>query len=1006
MTFIPLHLRSTYSFLRSGFSMKKIVKMMMKNNLKSLGLCDISVMHGIPVFNNALKDYGFNPILGMEIDVDNLNFSFFISEEDGYQNLLKIHELYKLKKLKLSDLTSLSTGLFVILEGNETFLENIKNTNFLKTLAIISTKAKGFFIGIAIYDERDELIASEVRKFKDVHNYKTIAFPLILYETSEDAITLEILNAIRNDEKLTIKEKRGPYHLPNEENLKRYTEEEINSTADIANSINFELNIKRGELFHTSKFDSSKSADEKLKSLCLDGLKNKYLFKDKNEYIERLNYELSVINQMGYSDYFLLVSDYVNFAKKNNIIVGSGRGSAVGSLVSYLTNITDVDPLKYDLLFERFLNPDRKSMPDIDIDFADVHREEVINYVKNRCGEDHVAHIATFQTIGAKQALRDIGRVYDIDTRIIDTLSKLIIDPRWNLGDAYRKNEKFKHYVDNDPIYFDVVRLANKIEGLVRQSSLHASGIIINDEPLDKILPIMHDEHVGYVSEYEMGALERQGFLKMDFLGITNLTTINEILSLLKERENILLTFDEIPYDDIASIELIKNNLTMGIFQLEQSSMKQAIQKIKPSTFNDVVDVLALGRPGPKNEIERYVRRKKGIEKITYLDECLEPVLRSTYGILIYQEQIIQIVRIYAGLSLGQADSFRRAISKKKPAELIALEKMFLDGAKRNGRDENQAKTIFNLIKDFAGYGFNKSHSVAYAMIATKMAYLKKHYPLYFYSAILDSKGAEAESKFLNYLQELKEIHIPLKNPNVNFSTSRFLAVDDGLLFPLSAIKGINTKVSTSIIQEREANGKYLDVYDFFKRIHSYKLDKKEYLSLIDGGALDCFNINRETLRDNNNLDDLIRYGDVASAEEGGFLPLEPPLLENIAPDDGETLSRELETLGAVISGKFLTSLKRDESYRHLISLEELKNDGKEHEVIALISAKKIIKTKRDETMAFVTLIDDTMKMDGVLFPETFNKYQLLLKKDMLVIIKGKLDHKGSLIILEMKAGK
>lgn len=1000
--FVPLNIKTSFSFFQSAFSVPKLIKALKKQNILEAGISDNSNMHAFPSFFSLATSQNIKPILGMQVNIEDISFHFYIALEKGYLNLLKIHSLQEDGNLNLNSLLTLLEGLIIVIDANEKFKDKLEDINFLKTLAKISSLTKAFYLGIAIYQKEDEKFIDEIRKFADEHNYLCLAFPLIIYEKSEDAISVEILKAIKNDEKLTVQELRGPYFFLDESRLSAYKEEEIKATNDLANLIDFDLFKKRGELYKMSE-----NSDKLLKNICLDNFKKRNIDPNDERYLKRLNEELDVISKMGYSDYFLLVSDYVSFAKSHDITVGPGRGSSVGSLVAYLTFITEVDPLKFGLIFERFLNPARASMPDIDCDFADNKREEVIKYVRDKCGENKVAHIVAFQTIGAKQSLRDVGRVYEIDNRIIETLSKLITNPKWTLGDAYRKNTQFKHYVDIDPTYFKVVSLASKIEGLVRQTSLHASGIIINDKNLDEAMPIFRTPIDGAISEFDMQFLEKLGFLKMDFLGLSNLTSIDRILKLLEEKENISLKFQDIPYDDIDSITLISEGLTMGLFQLESSQgMKNAIKTVKPKVFEDIIALLALYRPGPMDQIIHFARRKQGIEKITYIDECLKPILSSTYGIIVYQEQVMQIAQAMAGFSLGDADSFRSAISKKIKEKMKSLHDSFIAGAIKNGHSKENASKVFDYMASFANYGFAKSHAVAYAMVATKMAYLKKHYPLYFYSVILDAKGAEVESKFIDYLQELKNLKIGLKNPNVNLSIDAFLPLDNALLFPLSAIKGFTSSSVRYILEERKMNGPFNNIYDFFKRMHPYKINQKEYISLIDSGALDVFNIKRETLRDKNNLEDLLRYASVAYDSDGSFLDLEPPLLEEAPLDNTLTLSREMDVLGTVLSGKFVASIKRENSFDNLTSIEDIKESYKTYRLIALLTKKKVIRTKKNEMMAFLTLLDDSGQLEAILFPEAFSRYQLLLNQNNLIICKGHLDDRQSFVIEEMKEGR
>ncbi|MFA5223481.1 MAG: DNA polymerase III subunit alpha, partial [Bacilli bacterium] len=693
MSFIPLHVYTGYSFLQSGITEENFLKALKKRGFKGSGITDFNSLSGVPHFYKALKQEKLNLLAGVDFLIDDNLLSFFALNEEGYRNLLKLLFIKRTRNLTYEEVGRHKAGLAVVLAIAHSKLSSLFETErdqIPHFLLPISNLGEHFYLGIEFGVGEDELFVAYMRDFARTHGYQTVAFPFIRYIDKKDAIVLEIAKAIRDDSELAIQELEGREFLLTKEEIARFfTEQEIENTSRLLKLSSFRFEEKRGHLLRYQKSDDITS-DAYLKNKASEGLQNRIPVIGE-EYLSRLNYELDVIAKMGYSDYFLIVSDYVAFAREHGISVGPGRGSAAGSLVSYALGIVSCDPIKHNLLFERFLNPERQSMPDIDIDFSDVRRSEVIDYLRSKYGRDKVANIMTIQTIGAKQALRDIGRVYKIETREIDMISKLIIDANSSLRENYRKNPAFKKLVDSDKYYLNIVSLAALIEGLPRQSGLHAAGIILNDSPLEEVLPVNVDFNGDYIAEYEMNYLEEQGFLKMDILGLRNLSIIDECLSLIRQNRGISLNYQEIPFEDKKAIRIIREGRTMGLFQLESAGMKKAISTLEPEVFEDIVALLALFRPGPMDNIPSYARRKKKKEPIIYPSKALEEILASTYGIIVYQEQITQIVRKMANFSYGQADVFRRAISKKDSAQLSSLEQNFVASAIKNGYSHSEA---------------------------------------------------------------------------------------------------------------------------------------------------------------------------------------------------------------------------------------------------------------------------------------------------------------------------
>ena len=971
--------------------MERIGQAVNKNSYFGLGLCDKGVMYGVPSFIKVAETIKKPYIIGLEIEIDDDTFGIYAINETGYRHLITISSALQKKTFDKALLTNNVEGLIAIIETiggkfKETF--DPDNQEFVRYLFAYNKLFKdGFYLGIEVTNKDGVSFANKIRKFANEHAYECIAFPKIRYQKKDDAIVLRIAEAIANEETITEKKLNGQdYFMSINDYQKIYTQKEINNTQRVLNSSTFDFHQKRGEILHYPVTNSA----ETLKENCYQALKELGLDKDE-QYRSRLDYELETIISLGYADYFLIVQDYVSYAKTHDILVGPGRGSAAGSLVSYLLNITEIDPLKYGLQFERFLNPYRKTMPDIDVDFMDIKRDQVVEYMREKYGNDRVANIATFQTIQAKQSLRDIGRVYNFPGNHIDLLSKRITNPKLSLREAYKKLPAFKELVDSDEYFLTIVSLASKIEGLIRQSGLHAAGIILNNDNLEEALPVITDFNGHYISQYEMGYLEEQGFLKMDFLGLRNLTTIAYAVELIKKRNpDIGLDPLKIPYDDHNIYSLINSGQTMGLFQIETTTMKRGINILKPNCFEDIVALLALNRPGPMEFIPSYAKRKEGKEKVIYDDPCLEAILKETYGIIVYQEQINQIATTMAGFSMGEADMFRRAISKKDNAKMLDNEKAFIEGAKKKGHSEKVAKKVFDTIKKFANYGFNKSHSVVYSVIACQMAYLKYYYPLEFYAAILETSSSTSDSKFNEYISEMKQRNIAILSPSINYSSKDFVLKEDGLLFPLNAIKGINDLFVTNLLEERE-KGLFKDFFDFVSRMYRYKISETQILKLIDAGCFDAFDPSRASFRAS--VKSALQYAELSFKDNDqlniGFSDLITPYLIRDIDEPLENLDKEYEVLGIMLSNNplhYKADILRAKNVTPIASAKEEFTS----KVAGLVKGVKTISTKKGSTMAFVKLMDETGEMEITLFPETYLNSLALLEKNTLIIAEVK----------------
>ena len=979
--FTFLHSYSAYSILASGMSVIDYLNAVEKRGHSSAGLSDLNFLYGLPSFVKLAKQKKIKPLVGVDLVYQDLLLTFYPLNEDGYRNLIQLVRERELATLTDEKLRELSKNLLLIISTNQPiFRDNYKSNpklvrDLFKRFALL---VDAFYLGLEAYEINDDFV-DYMREFATHYNYELVAFPHVKYVKRDDAINLELARAIKDNLLLgTLKTQTGPYYLYSLDELKLlYRENEMHNTQVIADKITFEFDQNRGTLLHfpLPKNHSNKSY---LAWLCEQSFSH-YNFDD--HYRQRLIYELKVIDDMGYNDYFLIVADYVRYAKSVGILVGPGRGSAAGSLVAFLLGITSIDPLKYDLLFERFLNPARQTMPDIDIDFMDTRRDEVVAYLKDKYGADRIANIVTFQTNAARASIRDIGRIYEIEQKHINLLTKSLGVSTLDLRDSYRSIHAFKGLVDSDKFYLDIISLASKIEGFPRQTGMHAAGIILNNEPLINCLPIFTNNQIN-LSQYEMEYLEKQGFLKMDILGLTNLSTIETCLNLIKKNYGIDIQYDDLPFDDPRVYSLIASEQTMGIFQLESAGMLRAIRQIKPSEFADIVAVLALFRPGPMENIPLYAARKAKGDDNLFLDQGFKEILSSTYGIIVYQEQIMQIVRHMAGFSYAEADLFRRAISKKDEKQLIKLEKDFMNGALKKGYKSNDAKRIFDDIHKFADYGFNKSHSVAYAKLACQMAYLKAYYPLEFYAAILD-KTTSSDQKYPQIVSEIQARGLKLLLPSINESEQTFTPSGQQLRLPLNMIKGFSHDKALRFIREREKNGKYLSLENFLTRANFIDVTKNDIRLLIEAGALDEFNHSRATmLRQLENLD---YYKNYSFDGEQSFLT--PIVIDEIDDNFKVKISREIELIGLALSDNPLKYVNRQITANQLTNIAHINQANPR--IYGYVKAIKSIKTKKGDQMAFLTLSDYENEIEVTIFPNIYASYFDLLAVNKMIGVIG-----------------
>ena len=974
--FTSLYVKTNYSLLSSLVSIDNLILYAVEHKLSALAICDDNMTSTKIFYDKCIKN-NIKPIIGLDLKYNNSNILMYAKSFTGYQSLIKLSTISSERDITITDLETYNNDVVVVLPYKD----------------------------FALYNELtrlyDNLYIGVLNKIEEKESYKVtknvVFINKVLYLNKNHEKYLKYLFMIRDSKTIAddVTFKDNYNYMLLSDAISLVSNETLNNTNVIADMCNLELS-KRDDLLPV--YDTNIDSDQYIVKLSVAGLNKRLGGNVSDVYKKRLIYELDVIKRMGFSNYFLVVYDFIKYAKKNNILVGPGRGSAAGSLVAYSLGITEIDPIKYDLLFERFLNPERVSMPDIDTDFPDIYRNNIIEYVRNKYGQKRVSGIITFGTMAAKLVLRDVGRVLNIPPKTIDTLCKKIPTvTKDKLKDFYNRDENFRNIINSSDKLILLYEISTLIEGFPRHISTHAAGVVMSRIDLDRIIPLVRNDDM-YISGYTMEYLEELGLLKMDFLGIKNLTTIMNIIADIESSLGIKINFSDIPLDDPDALKLFETADTCGIFQFESEGMKNFLRKLRPNTIYDIFAAIALFRPGPAVNIDSYIRRKHGLEQVTYLDPSLKGILSSTYGIIIYQEQIMQIANVMAGFSYGEADILRRAMSKKKLDLLKGEEIRFIEGSVKRGHKEEDAKRVFDLILNFANYGFNKSHSVSYAIVAYKMAYLKAKYPKFFFSNLLSSVIG-SEVKTIEYINEARKLGINVILPDINRSTNKYEVVDNGILFPLSNIKNVGIVTCKDIINSR-GDG-FSDIYDCFSKILSRNVNKSTLEALIDVSCFDSFGYNKKTLY--YNLDNLINYATLTK-------DLDPDLV--IKPDieimdefsKGELLSNEKASLGFYLSSHPTTIYKSRTS--NVVNLADIKNYfGKRIELLVMIDKVRVVNTKNNDRMAFYLASDDTAQTDLTLFPKAYEKYKDIDKGEI-VLVKGEVQRrfdKYQIIVNEIK---
>ena len=1007
MTFTILQVTSGYSLLKSTIDLYKYVMTAKSLGYQKLALTDEGVLHGAIEFYNLCRSQTIEPIIGCVFQYKQWRNAEVLSsmivyakDEIGYQILIELSTLYQKSKVVTRVMEQkMKEGSkhlqFVFPQENSEWALECSNGEVAFQRWLFEAEERYFstiYLGIES-NQPLSISLEQLEEWGQDFSMKLLPFVKSFYLKAEDDFSYRVLKAIGDGETLstTQAEVSGQYYLQDEKALtKQWTAllegKLVRQLTEFVDSLKWEL-PKHKLLLPKFQTPDGKTSQEYLVEICEQSLEEKDLMND--HYHARLKYELSIIHQMGFDDYFLIVWDIMKYAHEAGIQTGPGRGSAAGSLVSYLLNITKVDPIEYQLLFERFLNPERYTMPDIDLDFPDNRREDILEYVRRKYGDNHVAQIATFGTFGSKQALRDVCRVLGLTTVQAGEWSKAVPNQLGvSLKSAYEQSKNLQALVSKNPKNQLIFETACRIEGLPRHLSTHAAGVVLYDKPLTEVIPLMDKEQQLPITQYTMKYVEQIGLLKMDFLGLTNLSILHDSIELTKKIYQQDISLNEIPLDDEKTLELFQEADTNGIFQFESDGIRRVLKKLKPTNLEDIAAVNALYRPGPMEQIDTFIKRKHGQEVVKYPHPILESILQSTYGVMVYQEQVMQVTSQMAGFTLGQADILRRAIGKKD-GKVIETEKAhFIEGAIEKGIDVASASEVYHYIERFANYGFNRSHAFAYSLLAYQLAYFKTHYPRAFYTAILRYVG-DRSPKLQTYFIEAKQRGIVIKNPSINTSLEDYDATVDGIFIGLNAIKGLRRDFIQEILTQRKQHGPFIDFMDFAFRIGK-RFCKKEVLeALIDAGAFDELGKNRATLRAT--IDAVIE----SVKFHGSNLALElneemyPKYFEEEDSNIIERIEREIAVLGFPVSA-FPTDpyeiLYKEQKANRISSIYESKFVS----VLGLLKNIRKTRTKKGEPMAFGTIQDETGEMEFVVFSEVYPLVFSALEENQLVLIKGK----------------
>ena len=999
--YAPLQVLSSYSLLQSPLRIPEYVKLGKELGYNALVLTDINSMYGVLDFYHECVKAGIKPIIGITLQSGDDEYIFIAKNSNGYQNLMNISskrltavdENYK-NIFKLANIKEYLQDVIVILKPSYLTVNDIISDQVTELQTLVSA-AETTYYGVNPNDRdaiNNDLMAAEKLQLE------TILLTPVKYLKERDYFSTKVLQAIGTGENVNpnwnLKSDGNYLHTPEEyERLGAdYLSSAYQNAINMIAQCNLTLNFPKTQLPHF-KETNGLSSEDFLRKLCQEGLAKRIAeenIKNQEEYQSRLDYELSVIHRMGFDDYFLIVWDVTNFAHENNILTGPGRGSAAGSLVSYTLYITDIDPIKYDLIFERFLNEERAQMPDIDLDIPDIKRDTIIEYLHQKYGQQHMAQIITFGTLKTKQVLRDVARVFDLKTYEADAWSKAIPKEYGiTLKEAYASSQSLKNLVADNSKNRLLFETAIALEGLPRHYSTHAAGIILSDDDLVDHVPVQIGGDGILMSQFAKNQVEEVGLLKMDFLGLRNLSILENTITLIKKGYHVDFDIRKINLDDPETLKIYQNAETSGVFQFESAGIRGVLTKLKPTSFEDVAAVNALYRPGPIQNIDEFIARKHGERPITYPSKELEGILKQTYGIMVYQEQVMQVASTMGGFTLGQADSLRRAMSKKKHDIISRMEVMFINGAMKKGYTHEVAKKVYAYIMEFGDYGFNRSHAVAYSKMSFELAYIKAHYPAAFFAALLNSViGNPRKTK--DYVLEAKNKGVKVHHPDINISQSLYIL----------------RNFLQDILQERKRSGIFKNMEDFLQRINKRYLKRELIEILIYSGVFDTFGQSRKELLAM--LPRLLSNIELSGNNVELFSMLAPKktTVEKIEISNDELLEEENYYLGAYLSGHPV------EKYTELIYLtnstrvSQINESNKDKYVSMILQIKviKIIRTKNGSQMAFVTAADQTGNMDLTFFPNAYKRFSSVLEDGNIILIEGRVDTTRGLAITISKA--
>lgn len=1039
--FVHLHLHSEYSLLDGACRISDLIKRVKELGQKAVAVTDHGCMYAAIEFYKEAVANGIKPIIGCEvyvaprtrfdkihgIDTKPYHLVLLCENNTGYQNLIKLVSIgytegfYNKPRIDLDVLKKYSKGLIAMSaciagEIPRLLLNGEYDNAKKKALEYNSIFGQGnYFIEIQNHGIREELaVLPLLYKLSSETGIPLCATNDAHYILKSDAKIQKILVAIQTNTPLS---KPSPLNFPtNEFYIKSYDEmsalfpehmSAIENTASIAErcNVSFDFGVIRLPKYIIPGINNNA---EYFRKMCFDGLYSRYGKNPPSEYCRRLEYELGVITKMGYVDYYLIVWDFINYAKGRNIPVGPGRGSGAGSIAAYCIGITGIDPMKYNLLFERFLNPERVSMPDFDVDFCYERRQEVIDYVVGKYGSERVAQIITFGTMAAKAAVRDVGRVMEIPYNITDNVSKLI-DYHHNLNTALEESAELKNLYLSDSKIHELIDTAKKLEGMPRHASTHAAGVVISDTEVSNYVPVQkNDESV--VTQYPMSILESLGLLKMDFLGLRTLTVINDTVKEI-QRLHPEFNIDEIALNDKEVFDMLSRGDSYAVFQFESAGMRQVLSKLKPVSIEDLIAVLSLYRPGPMDSIPRYIENRHNPDKVTYLHPMLEDILNVTYGCIVYQEQVMQICRKLAGYSYGRADLVRRAMAKKKADVMEKERSFFIDGASKNGVTSETANLIFDQMSNFASYAFNKSHAAAYSHISYQTAYLKCHYNKEYMASLMTSV-LDNTGKLLEYIDECKKNNIAILCPDINKSESGFTADNEGIRFALLAVKNLGRNAVDSILKERIKSGLFKSLSDFCERMNGKDINRKSVENLIKSGAFDGFSLNRRQMLENydkifeglqvssrQNIEGQINFFEL-SADKTSHQEIHIPYMDEY--DLKRLLELEKEATGMYVSGhpldqyKIFSKIMKHVNFNTLNDNKNSIKDGQQIKLMCIIQSVKQHKTRSGTVMAFVSAEDATGEGELLFFPEAYTLNMGILKSGRVLFIDGKISLKDN----------